>query len=546
MGHSKTMTTSIIKGLEISEINGSHFYQLPIVFTQKEMPVSTDNIISEEELSKWSYLKDINFPRIYAGVGLLVGTNASKLMEPWEVINSQGEGPYAIRSLLGWVVNASAEGCKDLENGYPSVHVNRTTVDKIEELLTSQYNYDFIEKSFTEQEEMSREEQKFLDIMDRSAQLENGHYKRKLANSNTTETSTLELTKEMQTLKNSMGNQSVSLEELTQAETAILSFCQKERFPDEFAALISRNLEIPRSSLIYKLDPVLQDGLLRVGGRLIEAAIPENIKHPIILAKDQHISYLILRHFHLHLGYGGRSHVLSVVRRKFWITNGVSAVKRVIATYSFCRLYGGQTGQQMADLPEERVVPDLPPFTNVGGDYFWPIDVKRGRSIVKRYGVVFTCMTSRAVHLEVAYSLDTDPCINALRRFISRRGQVSHMRSDNGTNFLGAERELREALASLNNGRIEKAMAHKGIKWSFNPPSGSHCGRVWERLIRMIRKVLHSVFRQQMLDDEGFHTVLCEAEAILNDRPITKLSEDPNDLVVILLPGSSKWLTESD
>ncbi|XP_013856310.1 uncharacterized protein LOC106512188 [Austrofundulus limnaeus] len=180
MGQSKTMTTSIIKGLEISEINGSHFYQLPVVFTQKDMPVSTDNIISEEELSKWSYLKDINFPRIHAGVDLLVGTNASKLMEPWEVVNSQGEGPYAIRSHLGWVVNASAEDYNDFENGCPSVHVNRTTVDKIEELLISQYNYDFNEKSFTEQEEMSREEQKFLDIMDHSAQMESGHYKLKL------------------------------------------------------------------------------------------------------------------------------------------------------------------------------------------------------------------------------------------------------------------------------------------------------------------------------------------------------------------------------
>ncbi len=143
---------------------------------------------------------------------------------------------------------------------------------------------------------------------------------------------------------------------------------------------------------------------------------------------------------------------------------------------------------------------------------------------------VFTCMTSRAVHLEVAYSLDTDSCINALRRFISRRGQVSHMRSDNGTNFVGAERELREALVALNHNQIERTLSQRGIKWSFNPPSGSHHGGTWERLIRMIRKVLSSVLRQQTLDDEGFHTVLCEAEAMLNDRPITKLSEDPNDL----------------
>lgn len=94
------------------------------------------------------------------------------------------------------------------------------------------------------------------------------------------------------------------------------------------------------------------------------------------------------------------------------------------------------------------------PFANVGVDYFGPIVVKRGRSLCKCYGVIFTCLSSRAVHLEVANSLDTEACINALRRFMSRRGQVSHMRSDNGTNFVGAERELREALAGLNHSQV--------------------------------------------------------------------------------------------
>lgn len=117
-----------------------------------------------------------------------------------------------------------------------------------------------------------------------------------------------------------------------------------------------------------------------------------------------------------------------------------------------------------------------------------------------------------------------------MRRFICRRGQVTHLRSDNGTNFVGAERELREALASLNHNRIERVLSKKGIKWSFNPPAGSHHGGAWERMIRMIKRILSSVLRKQSLDDEGFHTVLCEAEAMLNDRPITKLSQDPNDL----------------
>lgn len=179
----------------------------------------------------------------------------------------------------------------------------------------------------------------------------------------------------------------------------------------------------------------------------------------------------------------------------------------------------------MADLPIERVIPDLPPFTIVGIDYFGPIEVRRGRSLENYYGVSFTCMTCRAVHLEVAYSLDTDSCINALRRFMCRRGQVSHLCSDNGTNFTGGE-----ALAALNHSKMQAAFLQEGIKWTFNPPTASHHGGVWECIIKMVRRILSSVLHQQTLHDEGFHTVLCEVEAILNDYPITKLSGDPTDL----------------
>lgn len=118
----------------------------------------------------------------------------------------------------------------------------------------------------------------------------------------------------------------------------------------------------------------------------------------------------------------------------------------------------------MADLPIDRVSADLPPFTHVGMDYFGPIDVKRGRGRVKRYGVIFTCLACRAVHLEVVHALDTDACINALRRFICRRGQVTEIRSDNGTNFVGSNRELKEALQELNQDKIQKALLQEGIK----------------------------------------------------------------------------------
>lgn len=320
------------------------------------------------------------------------------------------------------------------------------------------------------------------------------------------------------------------LEDLQNAEIAIVSYCQHQKFKTEIDAL-SENSTVSRLSPLYNLDPIFEDGLLRVGGRLHKSAMPEEAKHPIILLKEQHIASLILKHTHQSLGHAGRSHTLSSVRRKFWITKGNSAIRKIIGECSFCRRCNGRLLQQkMADLPAARILPDHPPFTNTGVDYFGPIEVKRGRSCCRRYGVIFTCMASRAIHLEVASALDTDACINALRRFISRRGQVQHIWSDNGTNFVGAERELKEALTNLDQGAMAQHLAQAGVNWTFNPPAGSHFGGVWERMIRMVRRVLNSVLHQQTLDDDGLTTILCEVEAILNDRPITKLSDDPNDL----------------
>ena len=145
----------------------------------------------------------------------------------------------------------------------------------------------------------------------------------------------------------------------------------------------------------------------------------------------------------------------------------------------------------------------------------------------RAHEVIFTCLASRAVHLEMAHSLDTDLCINAHRRFICRRGQVNELRSDNGTNFIATEWELKEALKAWNQDKINKALQQKGVKWTFNPPAAAHHGGVWERLIRSLKRILLSV--KLTKDDESLITVMCEVEAILNNRPLTTVSDDPNE-----------------
>ena len=321
----------------------------------------------------------------------------------------------------------------------------------------------------------------------------------------------------------------LSVKDLAEAEESLISYIQLRSFRDEMTNL-AKGQPVKRSSRIYKLNPVLQNGILRVGGRLSKLAMPQATKHPAILPNDHHFSRLLLNHIHILVGHCGRNQMLSKLRTKYWIIKANSAARKITRECVLCRRWHGTAvRQKMADLPLNRITPDLPPFTHTGLDYFGPIEVKRGRSKVKRYGALFTCLASRAIHLEMAYTLDTDSCISALRRFICRRGQVKQIVSDNGTNFVGTERELREAFDHLNLHRLEHSVQAEGIKWTFNPPYGPHHGGVWERLIRTIKKILYSITKEQTLDDECLQTALCEVEAIMNDRPITTVSEDAND-----------------
>lgn len=177
MGSKASVFSHRLSGLEVASLTGKRFYGLPEVYTQERMPVSMDNLIRGEELEKWTYLNGVRIPHIQADVELLIGTNASKLLEPWEVINSYGNGPYAIRTLLGWVINGPLQGCNDEQcvNGEPTATVNRISIESLAELLKDQYRHDFNEKTSEDKEEMSRDEIKFLGIME-TGKLQDGHY----------------------------------------------------------------------------------------------------------------------------------------------------------------------------------------------------------------------------------------------------------------------------------------------------------------------------------------------------------------------------------
>ena len=162
---------------------------------------------------------------------------------------------------------------------------------------------------------------------------------------------------------------------------------------------------VNKSSSIRNLNPFMGDRLLSVGSRLRHASIKAEARNPIILPKKARVVDLLVRHYHAKAGHSGREHVLSLIREKYWIIKGRKAVSRVLSSCFDCkRRLQPPDSQKMSDLPYERVTPGEPPFTFVGLEYFGPFYVKRGRYMEKRYGILFTCLAVRAVHIEVAHS----------------------------------------------------------------------------------------------------------------------------------------------
>ncbi|TWW61438.1 hypothetical protein D4764_04G0000850 [Takifugu flavidus] len=176
-GEQKLITSYLLTDLEVCNLEGEEYLQLLKGFTHSNIPVQRENIPSQQHLQKWSYLSDVNSPHINANVGLLIGANNSKLMEPWHVINSQEEGPYAVKTVLGWMVCGPVTNENTLFRGKTAHYgVNRVAVEEVEQLLIQQYNKDFPERLYDDKEEMSQEDKLFMQSVQKTTKFTDGHY----------------------------------------------------------------------------------------------------------------------------------------------------------------------------------------------------------------------------------------------------------------------------------------------------------------------------------------------------------------------------------
>lgn len=317
----------------------------------------------------------------------------------------------------------------------------------------------------------------------------------------------------------------LSVSEMENAGIWVLRLVQHDSFESEMLCLAAGN-PVSQSSKLRSLSIFLSedDQLLRVGGRVKHGSLAYELKHPVILPGDHAISILLIDHFHQMVHHQGRGITAAEIRAHgFWIVGLSQSVKRLIQGCVICRrLRGAPLGQKMADLPSCRVSPS-PPFTFVGCDCFGHFITKTGRKENKRYGVMFTCLASRSVHIEVVFSLSSDSFVNSFRRLISVRGPVRELWCDQGTNFIGASKDL----------------LHMGCEMKFNPPASSHFGGVWERQIGSARRVIEGILIEHgsQLDDEGLLTVMAEAASIVNSRPMNVQDMDDPESLEPLTPN---------
>ncbi|XP_062602313.1 uncharacterized protein LOC134264026, partial [Saccostrea cucullata] len=324
-------------------------------------------------------------------------------------------------------------------------------------------------------------------------------------------------------------------------EISIFKLVQQETFHQEIANL-HEGKAISKNSSIVNLDPYLDDdSILRVGGRLRSAEIDHNFKNPCIISRS-HIARLLISHQHDMVQHQGRHYTEGAVRSAgYWIVGCKKLVSSVIYNCVICRkLRGRLEHQKMADLPSVRVC-QSPPFTYVGVDMFghWEVVTRKtrgGSANSKRWAILFTCLSSRASHIEVVEDMSSSAFINALRRFIAIRGRVAEFRSDRGTNFVGSIDALGISAVNVEDPTFKTFLTKNGCSWIFNAPHSSHMGGVWERVIGLARRILDAILLKQpkrQLTHDVLVTLMAEVTAILNNRPLVPVSMDPHNPLVL-------------
>lgn len=321
----------------------------------------------------------------------------------------------------------------------------------------------------------------------------------------------------------------LTAEELNEANKNWIKVIQNQSFSSEIDLLKAG--KCPNTdSRIRELKPFLdEDELLSVGGRLQHSDLSYREKHPWILPNNHRYTEMLVQYEHEKIMHAGVRDTLVQTREKYWILRARQVVKKVVSRCVICKKFKAKAGQQTtAPLPRDRIT-ESPPFEITGVDFAGPLYVKTQNVMTKAYIALFTCAVTRAVHLELVSDMSTENFLLALKRFISRRGLCKVMYSDNAKTFKRADQDLKELWKGIKDPRLQEFFSEKGITWRFIAERAAWWGGFWERLVRSVKVILRKVLGRAKLNFEEMCTILTEAEAIINSRPLTYVHNEVDE-----------------
>ena len=326
--------------------------------------------------------------------------------------------------------------------------------------------------------------------------------------------------------------------EISRAESLWIKTVQASSFKVELKFV--RNECQPKPRRVEQFGLFLDENkLLRCRGRLNNAILSSDNKNPILLPSKHPYVELLIRQTHDKIKHSSVNNTLTTIRERFWILRGRQAVKRVLKRCVTCRRLEGlpYSTYNVPDLPSVRVSED-PPFTHTGVDFAGPLFV-RGNTTTesdnnKCYVCLFTCASTRAVHLELTPNLTVDSFLLAFRRFTSRRGLPATLMSDNGKTFRGSSKEIVKIARSK---EVLRYLAINGVSWRFIVEKAPWWGGFWERLIQSVKRCMKKSLGRTTLSYDELNTLLVEVESVINSRPLTYVEDDQDGVSYTLSPS---------
>ena len=331
--------------------------------------------------------------------------------------------------------------------------------------------------------------------------------------------------------------ETLTVNELNRAENLIIRFVQSESFANEKAYLEIDKPRVKPPNLIRDFALFIdEEGIIRCKTRLKHALVIDGSKSPILLPSKHYFTTLTIRQIHANSGHNSISYTLSACRERFWILRGRRSVKTAIKNCNICIRFCGHpfSTAPCYDLPRFRV-DDAPPFTNTGVDFAGPLFVKNTDGTTsKSYVCLYTCASTRAVHLDLVHTLDTETFFRSFRRFTARRGLPKLLISDNAKTFKSACKDIRRITRS---NVTRDLLTKKGVVWRFIPERSPWFGAFYERMIGTVKSCLRKTIGRAMLSYDELTTILIEIECIVNNRPISYVYDDNEGVSYALTPS---------